>query len=410
MTTRNPTQPMSSRARALARSLALIGAAGLFTFATTDALAQILRLPPGGWKIVVPNPEDFVSITAGGNHTCATKYNGNTYCWGRNEVGQVGVGSSATCTGVPCVDRPRFVMNAKQVDAGHDHTCALNTAGAAFCWGNSNYGQLGNGNYGYMTQPIAVAGGQTFAQISAGQYSTCGVTTSGGAFCWGAIMNGWSGNPLPTQAFAYTGYQSVHVGYVNACALFVSGGWREADCWGDNQYGQVGVDPAIFRNAPPTLRSSFDVNVNTVVPQSYYTCADQATGVVQCLGYNGWGALGNGTYTTTHVAQNVGGGMLLHGVTTGANHACALDTSNRAMCWGNGYWGEVGSGSSAVFNTPQAVSGGRTFRALAAGYQHTCGIGTDNLIYCWGSNYYGQLGTQYPGGWVSAPVQTSNPI
>jgi alpha-tubulin suppressor-like RCC1 family protein len=63
-----------------------------------------------------------------------------------------------------------------------------------------------------------------------------------------------------------------------------------------------------------------------------------------------------------------------------------------------------------VYTTPQTVSGGKTFRAVAAGMYHTCGIGTDNRIYCWGWNNYGQLGTMYPGGWVTSPVQTLDPI
>jgi alpha-tubulin suppressor-like RCC1 family protein len=391
-------------AGSFARSLAL--AAGcLLAFAAANVPAQIIKLPPPR----LPDPEAFKSITAGAYHTCATKNNGNTYCWGLNSQGQVGIASTATCGGQPCVDRPRFVMTTWQVDAGHDHTCALTSSGAAYCWGNSNYGQLGNGNYGYQSQPIAVAGGITFSSISAGQYSTCG-TSSSGMYCWGVIMNAVYGTPLPTLVFSWNGYTGVSVGYNHACALYVVGSWREVDCWGNNRYGQVGVDPAVLPIAPPTVRSSFDVNANVMAAQSYYTCVDQmTTGVVQCLGYNGYGQLGNGTYNTTWQAQTVGGGMALQGVSAGANHACAIDASGGARCWGNGYWGEVGNGASGVFPSPQLVGGGRTYRAIASGYQHTCAIGTDNHIYCWGSNTYGQLGTQYPGGWVSSPVQALDP-
>jgi alpha-tubulin suppressor-like RCC1 family protein len=384
-------------------------AGGLLLLAAAGATAQILDWQrPEKIRFIPPNPEDFVSITAGSHHTCATRNNGNTYCWGLNNVGQVGTSSSATCSGVACVNRPRFVMTASKVDAGHDHTCALDASGAAHCWGNSNYGQLGNGNYGYQTQPIPVAGGRVFTSISAGQYSTCGTSTAG-MFCWGVIMNGWSGVPLPSLVFAFNGYQNVNVGYNHACAIYVVGSWREADCWGNNAYGQVGVDPAQLPTAPPTVRSTLDTNVTQVSAQSYYTCADQATGVVQCHGYNGWGQLGNGGYATTYQAQTVGGGMPLRGVSAGSSHACALDASNQARCWGNGYWGELGNGASGVFPTPQTAAGGRTYRAIASGKQHTCAIGTDNHLYCWGANTYGQLGTQYPGGWVSTPVQALDP-
>jgi alpha-tubulin suppressor-like RCC1 family protein len=391
---------------ALRRAAAFV-AAGLAMMAAFDASAQFMRPPPDGFRIIPPNPEDFVAITAGDHHTCAIKNNGNVYCWGLNNTGQVGTGGT-TCSGVACVNRPRLVMVARKVDAGADHTCALDLNGAAYCWGNSNYGQLGNGNYGYQPQPIPVGGGLVFSSISAGQFSTCG-TTAGGMFCWGAIMNGLYGQPLPSLVFSFNGYQSVDVGYNHACALYVVGSWREADCWGVNRSGQVGVDPLQLPIAPPTVRSSFDVNASRISAQADYTCADQVTGVVQCLGYNGWGQLGNGTFTGTHQAQNVGNGMALHGVSAGRVHACALDAANAAWCWGNGYWGQVGNGASAVFASPQPVGGGRAYRAIASGHQHTCAIGTDNHIWCWGSNSYGQLGTQYPGGWVWSPVQALDP-
>ena len=408
---RNVSRPVG---RSPAVGAALTVVAALLAVAAQGAAAQqyveyialnIERQPPR----VLPQPEDFASITAGDNHTCVTRVNGNTYCWGANNSGQVGMASTTTCSGVACVDRPRFVMTAKTVEAGSDHSCALDANGKAFCWGNSNYGQLGNGNYGYMAQPIAVSGGHTFTSISAGQFSTCG-TTAGGMYCWGAIVNALSGAPTPSQVFAWSGYQTVSVGYLHACALDVIGSWRAVDCWGNNPNGQAGIDPLQFPIVPPTLRSSFGTAVARVSAQTGHTCVDQLNGTVQCAGYNGWGQLGNGGYAPTHQPQTVGSGMALHGVSSSGNHNCALDSTKRAYCWGNGYWGQLGNGASDVYPQPQPVAGGRTFRAIATGHRHTCAIGTDNNIYCWGNNHYGQLGTQYPGGWVWSPVQTLTPI
>ena len=379
-------------------------AALLLAFAAAGIPAQIRPPPPR----LPPSPENFASITAGAFHTCVTRNNGNTYCWGANHLGQVGVTSTQTCTGVACVDRPRFVMAASQVEAGVDHTCALNASGAAFCWGNSNYGQLGAGIYGSLASPVAVSGGHVFSSISAGEYSTCG-TTAGGMYCWGAIVNAVNGVDVPTQVFAWNGFQSVSVGYLHACTLYVVGSWREVDCWGKNTDGQAGLPPAQFPFVTPTLRSSLGTAAARVTTQVDHTCADQVDGTVQCVGINGWGQLGNGTFAASSQAQTVAGGMPLHGVATGTDHSCALDSTNRAYCWGNGYWGQLGNGVSGVNASAQPVSGGRTFRAIATGYLHTCAIGTDNHVYCWGSNHYGQLGTQYPGGWMATPVQTLDP-
>jgi alpha-tubulin suppressor-like RCC1 family protein len=386
-------------------SLVPLPAALLLAFGATAVQAQIIKepfVPLPRFTIILPNPEDFSSITAGNNHTCVTKNNGNTYCWGRNDLGQAGGYSTGS------VNRPRFVMNFMSVDAGHTHTCGVDWNGLAYCWGDNGYGQLGIGSYGYQQQPIAVAGGQKFRMISAGQGSTCG-TTANGVFCWGVIQNGWSGVPTPQQVFAFSGYDHVSVGYNSACAVYRSGGFGFTDCWGNNRYGQIGIDPAVLQIVPPTVGTSFTPDGYRVQAQSYYTCVSRTAGGTQCAGWNGWGQLGNGNTTTTWQAQNVGGGMALHSVTTGSNHACALDPSGRAFCWGNGYWGQLGNGTSTVFTTPQPVAGGLTFRAIAAGERHTCAIGTNNAIYCWGANDYAQLGMGVAGSWYWTPVQAATP-
>jgi alpha-tubulin suppressor-like RCC1 family protein len=408
---------MSSTSRSSSSSglLRCASALALLSLVAGSAQAQRWGEPferlPG---IIVPpkfNPEDFAAITAGRDHSCAIKNNGNVYCWGRNDLGQVGTGPASSCSGVACVGRPSFVMAAASVDAGSDHTCSLDGAGAAFCWGNSNYGQLGNGNYGYQTQPIPVASnGVKFRTLSAGQFSTCANSATHGMFCWGVIQNGWSGVPLPQQVFAWASYDQLSVGYNHACAISYLGNLNQVDCWGNNHYGQSAVDPAIIPSPlPPTIGTAFAPSYR-VSAESYYTCADLVAGSVQCAGFNQYGQLGNGSSGGfTHVPQNVGGGRALRGVSTGTNHACALDPQGLAFCWGNGYWGQLGNGASGVFTAPQPVGGGRTYRAIAAGNRHTCAIGTDNHVYCWGNNHYGQLGTQYPGGWVWSPVQSIDP-
>jgi alpha-tubulin suppressor-like RCC1 family protein len=383
------------------------------------AFAQFLP-PPRDPRIIVPNPEDFAEISAGAYTTCARKFNGYVYCWGLNDRGQAGVFTN----GAPVV-KPRqlfaFIngawapLIAAQIDLGFDHGCAKEPNGKVWCWGGSSYGQLGISTYGFLAEPVAVSGNFVFTSISAGQYSTCG-TTAGGVLCWGAINNAsspalvrdWAGNPS-----TWNGFSKVTVGYLHACGLYVVGSWREVNCWGNNRFGQLAADPGVFPGPVPfALGSAFGSLVSAVVTQADFTCADQTSGFVQCVGYNGWGQLGNGqtSSSATFNPQTVGGGSLqLRGVSTGFNHACALDMSSRAYCWGNGYWGQFGNGQTHVSATPQAMSGGLTFRAISAGYLHTCGIGTDNRLYCTGSNTYGQGGFGYAGSWTWFPFATQNP-
>jgi alpha-tubulin suppressor-like RCC1 family protein len=284
-------------------------------------------------------------------------------------------------------------MNALRSQAGIDHTCALDGIGKAWCWGNNltpgiGFGQAGVPSLTRVPQPMLVADERIYSALGAGQYSTCGVS-AGVLYCWGAVDNNLSGGATwqPTPIPAPVPFQDVGVGYQHACALSGTGGVGQARC-----IGSSGFD--LF---PSVTRLSSKVNT---------TCAELQNGTVMCAGENGWGQLGNGTFSSSFVPQLVGNGQPLRGVSVGANHACAIDPAGQAWCWGNGFWGEFGDGTSRLSPTPVRAGGNLTYIAIAAGYQHTCAIGTDHQVYCWGRNYEGELGINSIGGWWSTPVAT----
>jgi alpha-tubulin suppressor-like RCC1 family protein len=357
---------------------------------------------------IYQNPQDFLEITAGDFHTCARKRNGDVYCWG--EEG----GSVPTLTW----------QGATQISAGADHTCGLNSAGAAYCWGWGTDGQLGwgNGQFTGYSGPWPVAGPGwngtplTYTSIAAGGKSTCG-TTSSGVFCWGILGNltnpslgGTAGPTLITNlnGQSYTGFTSLAVGGLHACGYM---SWaKSANCWGADNLGQVGFDPATAIFIPGTSYVMFAMpnqlgsTVLRISLGDAFTCADMMAGTVACFGNNADGELGNGPGASTFVPQAVGLGMALHGVAAGVKHACALDPNANAWCWGADSTGQLGNNASATnFPNVQKVhalsiafnvfGATLTFRAVAAGRRHSCGIGTDNHIYCWGDNTERQLGT-----------------
>jgi alpha-tubulin suppressor-like RCC1 family protein len=138
-------------------------------------------------------------VAAGYDHSCAITVAGPTVCWGLNEYGQVGDGTTTNrATPVTVADGHAFAA----ITAGLRHTCALDTSGAAWCWGDNTYGELGDGTNNGSGVPVAVAGGLQFAYLKAGELSTCGVTATGAAYCWGDNEYGQLGDGSTTSSAA----------------------------------------------------------------------------------------------------------------------------------------------------------------------------------------------------------------
>src|SRR5690242_2286853 len=120
----------------------------------------------------------FVEITAGHDHTCARQYGGNVYCWGANGISQIGTGESdplgqptpTLCGGtMPCVIAPTYVMGgARQVAAGAAHTCAINSTGAAYCWGNTWAVGTGVPPWKDQALPAPILGNLSFSRVAGG--------------------------------------------------------------------------------------------------------------------------------------------------------------------------------------------------------------------------------------------------
>lgn len=153
-----------------------------------------------------PDPDFFVPagafITAGYAHTCAIAVSGAAFCWGNNENGQLGTGSTTGATSPILVTGG---LSWKALSGGYRHTCGLTTAAALYCWGGNEFGQLGDGTTSERHTPVAVMAGTAFQSVSAGETSSCAVTTAGVAYCWGDNEYGQLGNgthagsPVPVK-------------------------------------------------------------------------------------------------------------------------------------------------------------------------------------------------------------------
>jgi alpha-tubulin suppressor-like RCC1 family protein len=164
------------------------------------------------FRVSSPDPvggsHSFVAVAAGFSHSCGMTPEGAAYCWGFGEL----TGGSDQDQPLPVLvaGGPTFASAGGSLSAGQENSCALTSAGAAYCWGHSDVGQLGNGSTSAPSTPVAVLGGLSFASIKVGLVHTCGVTTGAVAYCWGFDGNGQLGAP--------TAESCVVDGYAYPCA------------------------------------------------------------------------------------------------------------------------------------------------------------------------------------------------
>ena len=311
-----------------------------------------------------------VAIATGGQHSCALTSQGRVQCWGRNDGGNLGDGSSDRSKSIP-VDVSGLTSGVTAIASGAGLSCALTAAGGVKCWGWNDYGQLGDGSTTNRSTPVDVVGlASGVAAIAPGAHHTCALTKAGGVECWGNNASGELGNG--SRAFSGTpvnvtgltsGVAAIAAGDSYSCALLRAGGVK---CWGYNGNGQLGNGAAIDSSTPVDV-SGLATGVTAIAASGiqYYhggpptaTCALTAVGSVKCWGFNVAGQLGNGTKTDSSVPVDVTGlASSVTAITVGGIHSCALLSSGEVACWGTNTFGVLGDGTTIDRLTPVAVKG-----------------------------------------------------
>jgi len=390
----------------------------------TCALSTASGVKCWGWHDTTnrSTPADVVglgsgmaTIAAGGWYTCALNTAGGVKCWGWNDSGQLGDGSY-TNKSAP-VDVVGLGSGAAVLATGWAHTCALSTTGGVKCWGSNEYGQLGDGTSGdgaSKPTPVDVVGlGSGMAAIAVGLWHTCALSTAGGVKCWGynelgQLGDGSTGDKTTPRSVVGlgSGVAAITAGYLHTCALTAAGAVK---CWGYNRSGQLGDGTSGDGASKPTPVDvvGLDSGVVAITAGSRHTCALSTAGGVKCWGQNSFSQLGDGSttdYTTPVDVVGLGSGVVA--IAAGGAHTCVLSTAGGVKCWGWGWDGQLGDGSSGsggIKSTPVDVVGlGSGVAAITAGDLHTCALSTTGGVKCWGSNRYGQLGNGTA--WRTTPV------
>jgi alpha-tubulin suppressor-like RCC1 family protein len=358
------------------------------------------------------------TLTAGYDHSCMLSPGGGAKCWGSttyNPRGQLGTGSLG---GSPTPVDVLNLSTAVSISANTWFSCAAMADGTARCWGTNEGGQLGNGTtLPYTTGvavPAPVVGLTQVEEVSTGNGFACAALSTGEVRCWGIANHGRLGNGSTTGVFtvpvAVSGIASavsVTAGGFFACALMADTTVR---CWGDNEYGQLGDGTTQLRPTPVTVPGL--VGVTQVSAGLSHACALLSDGQVKCWGSDGYGQLGRGFVSPLEptgspntvswlstIPVSVVGLTAVAEVTTGANHSCGRQVNGETFCWGSNREGQLGLGNTSLdpVPTPQRIPELPLLQTIDAGWWHTCALLFDGTVRCWGPNHNGQLGTGHAG-------------
>ncbi len=339
-------------------------------------------------------------LNGNGEHMCAVRSDGSAVCFGGNDYGQLGDGTT-TRTTTPVVVRGATgpLADVTQIAAGRSHTCALFASGAVHCWGDDSEGQLGNGAAGSTRTASATAVLTGAVLVASGEGHSCAIVDGGGVRCWGRDAEGQLGDGpgadrsdvpvtvVDEDGVPLRGVTRLALGALHSCAVGEGGTVR---CWGRGDEGQAG--PQRTRVERATLVAG--LTASRVTAGRAHTCVLTTDGAVSCFGSNREGQLGDAaSVRTSPVAVRELTGV--EQASAGARHTCAVTGERVAWCWGSNENYRLGDGTEGERGTPGRVDGLTNVQSVSAG-GGTCAVQSDGRLTCWGPNGAGQVGDGRP--------------
>jgi alpha-tubulin suppressor-like RCC1 family protein len=312
---------------------------------------------------VVGLESGIVAVATGVAHSCALTKAGEVKCWGDNYYGELGIPRDPNHSFLSLTPQtvPGLPSGVVAIVAGLLHNCALLADGGAMCWGGNQYGQLGNGSSGLSSPPTRVGGPATvYRTLAAGYAHSCGVTKAGAALCWGMNSFGQLGDGtsvshlLPTSvAGLSSGVVAVTAGVLHTCAITTSHALR---CWGRNSTGQLG-DGTKTSRLLPTQVVGLTRGVVAAAAAEEFTCALMSAGGVQCWGMNRSGQLGDETTFNRFTPAPVHLDGVAVALSASVEHSCVVLSPSRSVtCWGDNLYSQLGDGTATDRLRPVAAS------------------------------------------------------
>ena len=344
------------------------------------------------------------TLTVGYNsHACGVRSDDLAICWGLNQYGQLGTGSTAPVT---VADTPvKGLGKVLDVGPGENRSCAVTMAGVVKCWGQNITGALdpNGGATKAVPEPTTIAGLPTATRVLMGYHYSCAMTAAKEYWCWGTNAIGQFGTGADTAKLQSTkpwtpikvdnlkGMDGVKLAPNGGCG-FKAG---KSFCWGQNAYGRFGIGEG---NMPDLFGPGGFGDKGVVMTGVSFTFATLSTAnTLLIAGRNENGQCGTGD--TVHVSSpKTPPGLppiAMFGV--GVNMAVAITTAGELWSWGGQSGGQLGDSTSApkLVLKPTKVPGFQDLVDVQVAPAATCVRKKDGSTWCFGSNGPAQLTGPY---------------
>jgi hypothetical protein len=367
-------------------------------------------------------------VAVGQNHTCALTRSNDIRCWGDNWAGQLGAPSPLCgfrdCSLVPiAVQCPTGeVCKFRSLAAGGDHTCAVDTNGKAWCWGEDGTLATGDSSLGALPKhthrriPAFTDLGvpADFVQIDTDFTHTCAASAAQDAFCWGNNFFGELGAPqaIPSSTRALlirsgNRYKSIVTGMSHSCAVQASNGL--VDCWGDNSKFQLtgNVNPAKFITINSKVPLA-NAGLQFMAAGATMTCGQASNDDTVCWGKPSANSPTNSTSPgfialRASYARSIATDVTdCNGGFQNCSRICVADLGGELSC---AYWkAGVPWQQLSPIPDPKGVAV-ISWTQVDTGPNHACAVTTQHDVWCFGDNSWGQFGTG-----VFSNMRTEEPV
>ncbi|UOQ53284.1 T9SS type A sorting domain-containing protein [Hymenobacter cellulosivorans] len=250
----------------------------------------------------------WTQLSAGSRHMLALRSDHSLWTWGGPTYTANGINQySNVPVPVPTPASAAPGTYWTHISAGDEYSMALRSDGTLWGWGNNYYGVLGvYQNQGafkdlpptQVPDPPTAAAGTTWTYVKAGNFLTAALRSDGSLWTWGGtnVYEPLKQIPIPSTAPASARWMAITVGDDCYGALLSDSTlWT----WGGNSHGQLGIGVTTFQTNP--IQEYRRSHWSTVAMGNQFSLAIDSKGDIYGTGFNGLGALGDGTTQTNRL-------------------------------------------------------------------------------------------------------------